>query len=116
MIEDENVIKLKSQNNIESTFEIHHKGKIFSCNPIPAVDSAKIVFEGFTCARAIGFIELHCEDKKHLLQSIIGFLHGKSLIIEPSNAREMIEIATELGIPIIVDHATNCIFTTSNIR
>ena len=111
MIEDEEVMKLRAMSTVEPTFEIHHKGKVFPCNPIPAVESAHFVFEGYNCTKALGFLELHNEDKKHLLPSIIGFLHGKSLLIEPSNAAEMREIAQELGMPLIEEYARNCIFS-----
>ena len=111
MIEDEEVMKLRGMSTVEPTFEIHHKGKIYPCNPIPAVESAHFVFEGYNCTKALGFLELHNEDKKHLLPSIIGFLHGKSLLIEPSNATEMREIAQELGMPMIEEYARNCIYS-----
>jgi len=111
-IEDENVAKLRSMTNIEPTFQIIHKGKIYPCNPIPAVESAHIVFEGYSSAKAIGYMELVYEDKKNLLQSVISFLHGKSLIINPENAQELLEISAELGIPSICDHASNCLLVS----
>lgn len=111
IIEDENVMKLRGLPNIEPTFEIRHKGKSFPCNPIPAVESAHLIFEGYTNTKALGFIELHNEDKKHLLPSIISFLHGNTLRIEQGNAMDMRDIAQELGIPLIEEYARNCLFS-----
>ncbi|EAY19993.1 hypothetical protein TVAG_402480 [Trichomonas vaginalis G3] len=111
IIEDENVLKLRGLQNIEPTFEIRHEGKSYPCNPIPAVESAHLIFEGFVNTKALGFIELHNEDKKHLLPSIISFLHGNTLRIEQSNAMDMKDIAQELGIPLIEEYARNCIFS-----
>lgn len=107
-IEDVSVAQLAKAEKIEPTFEIHYNGAVFPCNPIPAVEHAHLVFQGYKETKALGFFELHTEDKNNIIPAIIDFLHGKELIISPFQAENMAAIASELGIPLIEKYANNC--------
>lgn len=108
VIEDEKVNELRIKGSIEPTFEIRNQGNVYPCNPIPAVESAHLTFEGYEATKNVGYLEVQSKDPKHLIPSIIGFLHGKALIIEPAFAANMAELASELGIPLVEEYARNC--------
>ena len=64
----------------------------------------------------MGILKLNVEDKKELIPVIIDFLHGKPLVIDTNNAKDLCEMAHNLGIPMLEEYAMSCIMSESNIK
>jgi hypothetical protein len=88
-----------------TTFTLKAQERIFQVNPEFAVEKSNLEFTAYTKNRKKGVYELKQEDIKNLICQVVGFLHGRSLEITVSNARDFFLLAHELGIPIIEQNA-----------
>ena len=104
-IDDPCVQEMKNK-KIEPTFQIQNGDIIYDCDPTPAVNHAHLVFLGYEACKHTGYIKINVPDKSNTLSLIVGFLHGKSIIINSSSAFKYSELAKALGIPYINDYAT----------
>ena len=100
-IDDPRVQELNKQASFIPTFEIMNNGRSYVCDPRPAVDNARIVFQAYSASRLFGSIEMNVPDPTDVLKDIIFWLHGGSLKIESKRAQQFITFADALGIPLI---------------
>lgn len=92
------------------TFEIQNNDALYPCDPEPAVDAAKLHFDGFEAARSLGRLCVHVKDDCNWMESVVDFIHGNPIVIDKANAYEVKQIAEALGIPLLADCASRVIF------
>jgi hypothetical protein len=113
MIDNPEVEKLSAQAKIPPTFEIINlSDKSYPCDPTAAVDSAHIVFEGFTYSRQLGSVTIDVSDSVNACSGIVDWLHGRPLFINATNAKTLSEMGKILGIHLIEEYAAG--FEKSN--
>jgi hypothetical protein len=106
VLDNPDVEELASQPAISPTFEIiNGEDRSYPCDPSAAVDSAHLVFEAFSAARVIGFVQINVRDDGDAAAAIPHFLHGRPLHITVSTAQIYIDLALALGIPLIAKYA-----------
>lgn len=93
------IIQQKIKQNA-NTFKVISGSNIFLVDPIPAIQFAKIDFEGYSRCKTTGQITIR-EYRPEYVQAVINFFHGFPLVINRINLEELLKISNDLGIPII---------------
>jgi hypothetical protein len=105
VIDDPVLQNFSRTTEFEPKFEIMNGEKHFWCDPSIAVDKARLVFDGFSHGRELGFCLISVPDPEDLIESIVQFLHGNVMRITSKTAETFSKLGNALGIPVISKYA-----------
>ena len=106
-----NSMELQIEENViiegtrQKTFSIFIHDKEYKVHTGVINANPTIRFSGYERSKFLGFMKINDDFSADTVNSVIGFLEGKKLLITSENVKEINELAEVLGINIICEYA-----------